>query len=277
LQIIVCLSFIVNPESLIEIKEEKIKTEASLILNPYDEYALEYALKLKDKQQAKVIVLHLGSEEVKENLKKIKSYGVDEIYRINIKDKNLVEDNLSIAFCLAKAIKNFSFDFIFCGETNLDFQGNFIPTSLAEFLNIPILRKVINIKENLVTVKANNCQQIYELHSPLLLSCLAGEILRYPKIKDIFLSKKEEIKVLNLSEIKVTPAELQNLQNLKLVKYVSPKPKKNFSYLLNLSPLEKLDKILEPTLKIKGDKQIFKNKEEGITKLTNFLSWELNK
>lgn len=276
MQIIVCLSFIFNPENLIEINNEKIVSDANYILNPNDEYALEYALKLKDKQQAKVIALHLGGEEINENLKKIKSYGVDEIYKINVNNKNLHLNGLSIAFCLAKAIKNFSFDFIFCGETNLDFQGNFVPTALAEFLNVCALRKVIKIKENLVTIKGDNCQEIYELKPPLLLSCLSGEILRYPKIKDVFLSKKEKIEILNLSDIKVTAEELQSLQDFEFIKYISPKPKKDFSYLLNLSPLERLEKILQPNIKTKSSNKIF-NKEEALTKLTNILSLELNK
>ncbi len=146
--IVVCVKAVYDPE---EVRVHK-RTMTLLIeglhlkLNPLDKYAVEAALKLKEKWKTSVTALSIGPEEAEDVLRRTLAMGVNKAYLVtdeSIKD----HDPFLTAYLLSKAIKKLGdFDLVVCGEKSIDWENRQVGPQIAAFLQIPLLHRVDNIE-----------------------------------------------------------------------------------------------------------------------------------
>lgn len=137
-----------------------IRTGVPSIVNPYDAYALEMAVRLKEKTGGKVSVLSMGPAQAKEALKSCLSVGADKAYLAT--DRAFGgSDTLATSYILSACIKKMekdngsSFDIIFCGKQAIDGDTGQVGPSLAEHLGLPRITYVTDAewKEDHLEVK----------------------------------------------------------------------------------------------------------------------------
>jgi electron transfer flavoprotein beta subunit len=124
-----------------------VREGAPSVLNPPDTHAIEEALRIKEKFGAKVRVLSMGPPQAKEVLKETISMGADET--VLVSDTHFAgADTLATSLTLSAAIKKIGdFDLILCGKQAIDGDTAQVPPEVAEFLGIPVLTFVREIRE----------------------------------------------------------------------------------------------------------------------------------
>ncbi|WP_209124603.1 electron transfer flavoprotein subunit beta/FixA family protein [Alkalihalobacillus sp. BA299] len=173
-----------------EISEEGVK----FIINPYDEYAVEEAVTLKEEHGGEVTAISLGPDRVQEALRTSLAMGVDKAIHIN--DEELFGDELKIAKVLAAVIKDQEFDIILGGYMAVDDGSAQVGPRVAEELDIPHLSTVVNLKieDNKAIVDRDvegNTEKI-EVELPVLITAQQGlNEPRYPALTSIMKAKRK--------------------------------------------------------------------------------------
>jgi electron transfer flavoprotein beta subunit len=203
MNIIVCVKQVIDPEappSSFKIDPATNRAEmrgAPPVIDPYSEYAVEASLKIKDAVGAKVIVLSMGSNLLREVIKKPLAMGADEL--VLLEDEAYTGgDSVSAATALAAAIrKTGPFDLVLCGREASDTNSGQTGPCVAEILGLPCITlvKKIEIKDGRATVQRSTSEghDIIETGLPALIT-ISNEIgePRYPTIKGIMAAKKKE-------------------------------------------------------------------------------------
>jgi len=213
---IVCFKQVPDTESIIKIDaegtgivEEGIKYAA----NPYDEYAVEEALKLREKfGDGKVTVITLGPKRVEETMRYYFAMGADE--GILIKDDEPGKrDPLSVAQCLAEVIKGMDFDVILCGKQAIDDDSAQVGAMLAEFLDIPqatVVSKfeVADDKKSAVAHKEiEGGEEIIEIQLHAVITAQKG--LNEPRLTSLLGIKRAVSKTIETREMNVPEAKMK--------------------------------------------------------------------
>ena len=204
MNIIVCVKEILDPELTPEHFELDPNRKIALcpesvphVLSPFDENAVEAALKIKDLQECVVTVLSLGNNLHREVVKKPLTMGADEI--ILLEDEAYEGgDSWSTAFALAQAIKRIgNYDMILCGRQAADWDAGQVGLGIAEMLNIPSISlakkiEVLNGKA-LVERVCEGGYEIMEIALPALIT-VSNELgqPRYGTIEGVLASLAKE-------------------------------------------------------------------------------------
>jgi electron transfer flavoprotein beta subunit len=183
------------------------------VISPFDEQAVEAALKVKDAKGGKITVLSLGVNLLRDVVKKPLSMGADEL--ILLEDPAFVEgDSWSTAYALAMAIKKIGqFDVIFCGRQAADWDAGLVGSYIAEILGIPqvTLAKKVEALDGKVKVDRVTADgyEVVEASTPVLIT-VSNELgaPRYATIKGIMAAKKKEPIIWKPADIGVDPAKL---------------------------------------------------------------------
>jgi electron transfer flavoprotein beta subunit len=203
MKIIVCVKQVIDPEappSSFKIDASSNKAEmqgAPPVLDPYGEYALEAALKIKDKGDGQITVLSMGNKLLREVVKKSLAMGSDEL--ILLEDDAYIDgDSWSTAYPLSMAIKKIGeYDLIFCGREASDTNSGQTGAGIAEILGIPCvtIAKKIEVSDSTVRIEkaTSDGYEVIETMFPLVIT-VSNEIgePRYPTIKGIMAAKKVE-------------------------------------------------------------------------------------
>ena len=148
MNIVVCLKQVPDTETLIKIAPDGksiVKDDIKWVMNPYDEFGVEEALKLKEKFGGEVTVVGLGPKRVTESIRTALAMGADK--GILISDDALENsDSLATAKALAAAIKDLEYDLIFTGQRGVDDDMGVVGASLAEFLDIPQFSLIVKVE-----------------------------------------------------------------------------------------------------------------------------------
>lgn len=204
MDIIVCMKQVIDteaPASLFKVDTEKKRAIPPVgtppVLNPFDENALEAALKVKDNQSAQITVLSMGQNLAIPVVKKALAAGADEL--ILLDDDAFADlDSYSAAYILANSIKKLGkYDLIICGREAADTDAGLVGPGIAEILGIPsitLASKIeVNGKEVQITRILSDAYEVIQTTLPALVTS-SNEIgeLRYPSIKDRMAAKKIE-------------------------------------------------------------------------------------
>ena len=203
MNIIVCVKQVIDPEAppasfKIDAATNKAEMKgAAPVIDPYGEYAVEAALKLKEARGGKITILTLGVNLLREVVKKPLAMGADEL--ILLEDEIFTSsDNGSIANALALAIKKKGeYDLILCGREASDTNAGQTGPAIAELLGIPciILARKIEPIDDKIKVERVNSLGYDVIESPLpAVVTVSNEVgqPRYPTIKGIMAAKKIE-------------------------------------------------------------------------------------
>lgn len=175
-------------------------------MNPYDLYALETALKIKEEKGAILKVLTMGPPQAKQIIEESFMMGVDE--GAILSDRKFAgADVLATSYTLSQGIKKVgSPDLIICGKQTTDGDTAQVGPEIAEFLNIAHVTnvtKIIEVKENSIIVEADmpNTLEECEVNYPCLLTVEKGIFQpRLPSFKLKLDTKDREIPMYSLSD-----------------------------------------------------------------------------
>lgn len=199
MKIIVCVSLVPDSTTKVKVSDSKKSIEetgVSFILNPYDEFAVEEALKLKEKNGGEVIAVSYGTDKAKEVIKKTFQMGADK--GVLIKSTSNDFDTFTVAKNLSDFLKSQNADIILFGKQSIDFDGLLIPSMVSELLNIPAISVVVklDIEGNKVTAEREieGGKEIVESSLPIIIGAQKGlNEPRYPNLKSIMAAKSKPI------------------------------------------------------------------------------------
>lgn len=225
--IIVPIKRVPDAASRIEIESSGLRVRAdSWILNPYDEFAVEEAIRIKERFGAKVTAINAGFEGGEEVLKKAIAMGADRA--VFIKDplfKTL--SGINIARVLSEAIKKMPFDIIFCGKHGTDGEAGATGAAVSAFLNIALVSSVKKLtmvpgeRRAEAVREIDGANEVVECGLPALFTAARGlNLPRYPSLQGIMRAKKEEVKYLDINSLGMDPEDLS--ETIKVEKLYYP-------------------------------------------------------
>jgi electron transfer flavoprotein beta subunit len=186
------------------------------IVSPYDEFAVEEALRIKEKRgQGEVVAVSLGPDRVKEALRSALAMGCDRAIHLN--DPAWAgADTLATAQALAAVIKQEQPALVICGRQAIDDDMGAVAAQLAELLGWPaaswIMEEAVDGDARSIRVgrQVEGGLEILDLPLPAVVSAQKGlNEPRYPTLKGIMGAKKKEIKDVKASDLGLTPGAPQ--------------------------------------------------------------------
>ncbi len=208
MDIVVCIKQVpdttevrINPETNTLIREG-----VPSIINPFDENAIEEALRLRDKHGGKVTVITMGPPQAAEALRQAIAMGADEVFLIS--DKAFAgSDTWATSYTLASAIKKIAgYDVVLCGKQAIDGDTAQVGPGIAEWLDIPQVTFAVKIELDGGKAKIERlleeANEIVEAPLPCVITVVKQiNEPRLPSLKGMMKAKKTEIKVLSAQEI----------------------------------------------------------------------------
>jgi electron transfer flavoprotein beta subunit len=219
MKIIVCVKQVLDTAAQIQIDNGSIVSPgSSRIINPYDEFAIEEAVCIKEiKPDTEITLLSLGPEGFKDSIKKALAMGADKAVHL-MDDKFDGLDSYALARVLARSIDKIPYDLILCGRQAVDVDSAQTGPALATFLGIPFVTVVTgidfsdNFKSAKITRQVEGGSEVRVLPLPLLLTCQKGlNEPRLPSLKGIMAAKKKEVLTFSASDLDIdTPDMVDN-------------------------------------------------------------------
>lgn len=225
MKIFVCIKQVPDTETRIQLKADRSGIEEAGIkwmMNPYDEFAVEEALKLKEaKGTGTVTVVTIGPKgRVTEALRTAMAMGADDGIVI---DSNDHLDPYLTAQALAGAIKKEgSFDIVFTGKLAIDDNAASVPQILAEALGVPHVTMVTKFAAgSLITAEREvegGAREVFEISGPCVVAANKGlNTPRYASLPGIMKAKKKPLKELSLGDTGLQPTQIKvRLKNFEL-------------------------------------------------------------
>ena len=206
-----------------------IQEGLNFVLSPYDEYAMEEALQLREAKGGKVTAVSVGPDETTVILKKCLAMGADEA--ILIKDDSGEQyDGLRIAKIIAKALEaNLQdYDLLLFGKQAVGSDNSQVPAMVAELLGLPQVNVVTKLE-----IEGNSAVAHREIEGatekiafelPAIVSAQKGlNEPRYETLKGIMMAKKKQIPVIALQDLGLDEGDLA--PQLEIVKMEGPPPR----------------------------------------------------
>lgn len=216
MHIIVCIKQVPDTRQvrLDEKTHTLIREGVESIINPYDLYALEEGLRLKERFGGKVTVLSMGPPQAESSLREALSYGADEA--VLLSDRAFAgADTWATSFTLALGVEKIgAFDLILCGKQAVDGDTAQVGPGLAERLSLPYVtwvRKIEDIGDGWIRVQRlmDDGYDRLELPLPALLS-VVKEINepRVPSLKGKMRAKSQPIAVWGAAALQANPDQV---------------------------------------------------------------------
>lgn len=230
MNIVVCLKQTFDTEAKIVLDNSgKIdSTGVNLVMNPYDEFAVEEALKLKEKFGGQVTLVSMGGERVTESLRTALAMGCDEA--VLVSDPAVMNpDEWTTAEILAKVISQIPYDIMLAGRIAVDDGSGQVAIRVADALDIPsvscILKLEIEDGKATATREIDGGTELIEVSLPAAFTAQKGlNIPRYPSMMGIMKAKKKEIKIQTLTDLGMSAADLNG--KMSIMKYSLPSTRK---------------------------------------------------
>lgn len=199
--------------------------DSALIINPFDEYAIEEAIRIKEKTNGTAIAITFGKASAESVLRDVLALGIDDAYLIESPDFQAI-DPLTNARVLAEAIKKIGgVQIVLTGKQANDDDSSVVTSAVAAHLDWPqigFVKKFDIVEEGRVVAwrTADNGYDIVE--SPLPAVCSVVKEInepRLPSLKGKMKAKRAEIKKLTLSELGIdlkSPVLVKSIESPKL-------------------------------------------------------------
>jgi electron transfer flavoprotein beta subunit len=221
------------------------------VVNPFDEYAVEEALRIKEKLGGKATVVTVASQKGESALRDCLALGVDEAILISdpIFEKS---DPLATGRILAAGLKKIGqFDLILSGKQAIDDDSAQVPGAVAGFLGIPqamFVKKVADIQNGKATVwrTTEEGYDVVELTLPALLS-VVKEINepRLPSLKGKMMAKKAPIIKWSAADLGIDGSAVGTNSYAKILKVSPPPPRQKGEFITGETPQEIADRLYE--------------------------------
>lgn len=202
---VVLLKQTFDTEEKIQIQNGQIQEDGvEFIINPYDEYATEEAIRLKEAHGGEVIVVSIGPDRTESALRTALALGADRA--ILIDDTSLFGDENQTAEVLAAVIKDLNPDVILGGNVAVDSGAGQVALRVAELLGINHIATITKLEINGTNVRAERDVEgdleVIETSLPVLVTAQQGlNEPRYPSLPNIMKAKKKPLDRLSASDI----------------------------------------------------------------------------
>ena len=198
MKIVVCISHVPNTETKVNVGSDSKSLDpngVAYIINPYDEFAIEEALKIKEVKGGEVAAISVGPDANKESLRKALAMGADSA--VLLKDDN-PRDSFGIAKALADEIKVQSPDLVFFGKQSVDYDDSIVGQLTAQLLDYNCVSVVVDLKveENKIIAEREieGGREVVETLMPAVITAQKGlNEPRYPSLKGMMQAKKKTI------------------------------------------------------------------------------------
>lgn len=210
MRIYVCIKHV--PDSAANIRPEgqaAFDEKVKYIINPYDEHALEEALRIREQRgEAEVVAITVGRETAQASLRSALAMGADR--GILVKTEEYFVDAALTARLLQGVMEREGLpDLIFTGKQSIDTEGMQTPYRLAVLLDIPLVVDVVSFSRagGKVTVEREGeggIREILEMTMPCLIGAAKGlNRPRCPTLPEVMKAKKKELKILTMADLGV--------------------------------------------------------------------------
>ena len=206
MKIAVCVSHVPDTATKVNVGSDGKTIDpnnVTYVVNPYDEFAIEEALKFKEaKGEGEVVVISVGPDANKDTIRKSLAMGADS--GILLKDDNY-RDSLSVAKALAEEIKNLDAKLVFFGKQSVDYDNSIVGQLTAELLGYNCVSVVVDLKIDGEKITAEReiegGREVVETSIPVVITTQKGlNEPRYASLKGIMAAKKKPIEEKNAAE-----------------------------------------------------------------------------
>jgi electron transfer flavoprotein beta subunit len=251
LNLFVFVKRVPDTESKIKINHDTnsiIEEGLNFVLSPYDEYAVEEALQIREAKGGQVTVFSVGPDETQTILKKCLAMGADEAVLIK-DDAGETFDALRTAKIISQVLKTKfpEFDLLLFGKQSVGADSAQVPSMVAAMLDLPQVNVVtkLDIEGNAGSAlrEIEGAREKVTFTLPAVISAQKGlNEPRYETLKGIMAAKRKEIPVITLDELGIQPDELT--AQLELTKMESP-PVRESGKIIEDEPGEAAKKLAE--------------------------------
>jgi len=228
MKIFVCVKHVPDTAASIRLAGETgfDDSEIKFIASPYDEYGIEEAVSLVEKNDGEVVIVTVGKDAAVSTIRAAMAMGAHRAILIKI-DSQFLDSNLT-AKALKAAIEqdgpSDSVDLIFTGKGSVDTESFQTQYRLARLLEMPVVNEVssLSIDDGKAVVEreiGGGEKQVIEMNLPCIIGADRGlNEPRYPKFPDIMKAKKKEIKEIEFSSLELDESKaMVAIEKLELV------------------------------------------------------------
>ena len=215
MKIVVAIKQVPDTEARIRIAPDGrgvAEGDLNWIVSPYDEFAIEEALRIKEKKGGEVVLVTLGPDRAQSALRSGLAMGADSA--IHLKDPLFDGlDTLGTARALAAAIRPLSADLVLTGQQGVGGDNSQVPGLLAEMLDLPQVTMAVKLElgEGKATIEreVEGAHEVWETSLPAVISAQKGlNEPRYASLKGIMAAKKKPVQALDAAALGLKPEDL---------------------------------------------------------------------
>jgi electron transfer flavoprotein beta subunit len=183
------------------------RAAADNVINEMDEYAIEEALLVRDREGGEVTVLTVGPDSATDAIRKALSMGADKA--VHVSDEAIHgSDALQVSAVLAAALQQLEYDLILCGAEATDSQMSVMPALLSERLGIPQLSgaQKLTVEGTTARIERQTDGGYWAVEAPLPAIVSTWDTInepRYPSFKGIMAAKKKPVETKSLADLGV--------------------------------------------------------------------------
>jgi electron transfer flavoprotein beta subunit len=216
MKIVVCVKYVPDTAAKIKIAPSGKDVELSdvtFVVNPYDEFAVEEALKIKEKLGGEVVVVGAGAETASAGLQTCLAMGADSA--VLVQDPSLEKaDSFIIGAVLARVCRNLNPDLILFGKHAIGVDNGQVPAVVAEQLDLPQVSVVTKLEIQNKGFRAEReiegAQEIVEGLLPAVITAQKGlNVPRYASLKGIMAAKKKQKTIQTLASLDLSADDLK--------------------------------------------------------------------
>jgi electron transfer flavoprotein beta subunit len=278
MNIIVCVKQVPDPIVVkFNIETGKLNN-IHYLMDPVDEVAVSEAIRIRERDGGKVIVITLGPPRAEEVLRNALKMGADEAIHLCDDDFENI-DSYSTSVIIAKLISKLPYDIILCGRESMDEGNGFVGAAIAEWLNLPLVTAVTRLDVFSDTKIARvhrrlkgGDREILETSLPAVFT--VESMLRkpvYPPLKTILSGIKKNIKNMNARSLGIDMKSIEPSMVVVSVSQPKPRLKKTATIDSKLSAHERMKLLMSGGTQQKGSKTIEKPPQAAAAEIIQFL------
>jgi electron transfer flavoprotein beta subunit len=219
------------------------------VVNPYDEFAMEAALQVKEKFGGEIVVIGLGSAKIDEALRTCLALGGDKA--VALKDEAFQgSDSLGAARILSTVVKRESADLVLCGKLAIDFENAAVGPMVAELLDFPHVNVVSELEftdetHATVTREIEGGTESFEVELPIVLTATKGlNEPRYAALKGIMMAKKKPLESPSAADLGIDVSSVGAAAALTTVTAMEPPAERAAGQVIDGDPADMVAKLV---------------------------------
>ncbi len=185
------------------------RTGIKMVVNPFDEFAIEQAVQLREKRKdvASVTALIIGPAQAAEALRTALAVGADD--GVHLQDPAFDKlDELQTAALIAAVMKGGGYDLILIGKQEIDLDSGQLGPALAELLDLPHVGATVKLelaadgKSFVARRRIEGAEEVVEVGLPAVVTCDKGLCeMRYPSLPNLMKAKKKPVRTLKAADV----------------------------------------------------------------------------